>query len=159
MEKMKALTLMFLLSSLLVFAAPLMAGTASNDDATTTKGEQCKLIKSELGTSVLNGKVQVDPKGWYEFEDISGTLDPDYYDPYGPKEPYSVSVSISSVTPSGYKVTVNIQVNGVSKWSGDLGVGQSSPTITCSGGTTYVRVINNNAITVSYSGRISWYFN
>ena len=98
------------------------------------------------------------PTGYYIYQDIEGTLNPNQGDPYGPGSPYSVSVKINSVT-TGYKVTVNILVNDVSQWTGDLGPGQSSPTITCSGGTTYVRVINLNGVTVDYAGRVNWYFN
>ena len=153
MEKTKILTLMLLLTAMLVFAAPLMTVPAS--DAPMTTGI---LTESKPTTDILSEKVQVGPTGYYEYQDIGGTLNPNYYNEYGPKEPYSVSVRISSVT-TGYKVTVNIKVNGVSQWSGDLGSGESSPTITCSGGTTYVRVINNNDVQVTYSGTINWYFN
>lgn len=86
---------------------------------------------------------------------IGGTLDFNHGYSYGPYNPYAVSVTINSVSPSGLKVTVNIQVGGISKWTGDLGAGQSSPTITADGGTTYVRVMNNNQQTVTYAGTIT----
>jgi hypothetical protein len=156
MNKLKALAVMLTLSSVLLFATPLMAVTPSYEDAPKTTGV---LTISKPTIDILSGKVQVGPTGYYEYQDIGGTLNSNYYDDYGPKEPYSVSVRISSVTPSGYKVTVSIRVNGVEQWAGSLGAGDSSPTITCSGGTTYVRVINNNDVQVTYIGRISWYFN
>jgi hypothetical protein len=114
---------------------------------------------SQPTTDSLGEKIPASPTGYYQYQDIGGTLNPSYRNDYGPNEPYSVSVKINSVTPSGYKVTVSIRVNGATQWAGALGAGQSSPTITCSGGTTNVRVTNDNDVQVSYSGRISWYFN
>jgi hypothetical protein len=182
MNKLRVLARTSVLISVLILVTSLMTVTLGNTEANKTIG---KLIKSESGDSVLSDKlqevpeiwnafeevsvevlpfnrtseIQDSPEGWYEYEDIWGTLNPDEYDQYGGVQPYSVSVGIDYVGPTGYKVTVNIKVNGVSKWSGDLGAGQRSPTITCSGGTTYVRVINNNDVQVYYEGLISWYFN
>ena len=147
-----------LLSSALLALAILVISTLIVVNAVEAPMATYSLEESEPTTSSLSEMIPATPTGYYQYQDISGTLNPNNYNEYGPSSPYSVSVKINSVT-TGYKVTVNIKVNGVSQWSGDLGAGQSSPTITCSGGTTYVRVINNNDSQVSYDGRISWYFN
>ncbi|MBS7630697.1 hypothetical protein KEJ47_03845 [Candidatus Bathyarchaeota archaeon] len=178
MKKMSGLTWASVLISILMLTVPLMIVTLGNAETNKTMG---KLIKRDGGFSHKLQEVperwndyeevsvevlpfdgtfenQVSPEGWYEYEEIDGSLDPDEYDQYGGGQPYSVSVGIGYVNPSGYKVTVNIKVNGVSVWSGDLSAGQRSPTITANGRTTYVRVINNNDVQIYYEGMISWYY-
>ena len=154
MKKLYSIAITSVIILAIIFTPYLMTVTAK--DWPMTEGE---LIKSESGNSKIREIVQESLEGWYQYEEIWGTLDPDEYNQFGGGQPYSVSVGIDYVDPSGYKVTVNIKVNGVSKWSGDLGAGQRSPTITANGGTTYVRVINNNDVQVYYEGLISWYFN
>ncbi|MBS7652896.1 MAG: hypothetical protein QW638_06385 [Candidatus Bathyarchaeia archaeon] len=114
------------------------------------------LTKIDPAVDIVHEKVQVEPDVWYEYQDVGGTLPPDYYNLYGPKEPYAVSVKINTVSPPGYKVTVIIIVAGAAKWSGLLGAGESSPTITCDDQSTYVKVANDNLVTVTYTGRITW---
>jgi hypothetical protein len=92
------------------------------------------------------------------YQNISGTLQPTWYQDWGPQTPEYVSVRINSVSPSGYKLTVIIKINGAVKWAGALGAGESSPTIYCGGGSTIVRVANDNSVTVSYTGTITWIY-
>ncbi|MBS7651918.1 hypothetical protein KEJ13_02145 [Candidatus Bathyarchaeota archaeon] len=78
----------------------------------------------------------------YEYQTISGELyfgqSHHYY-----KEPYTISVRIDAVEPSGAKLRVAIYVNYVEKWFGYLGSEESSPTIVCEDQETMVDICNN----------------
>jgi hypothetical protein len=116
---------------------------------------------TEEGTDfgLVRGQLEVGPLFTYEYVSIGGTLNTNQYNQYGPYYPYAVSVKINSVSPSGRTLTVVIKVNGTPQWSGELGAGQSSPTITANGGTTYVKITNNNDVTVTYTGTITLIYN
>jgi len=114
-----------------------------------------------LGLLVLISMVivtigSVEPLVWYEYENISGELYYGQSDHYGPREPYAVKVKMKKVEPAGTKVRVAIIVNGVKKWRGYLGSGESSPTITCNDQETVIDVYNTLYGYVKYKGRITW---
>jgi len=141
---------LLLLSPLLSFAMPLKAETSE----IPTEPTLFHIVLQKPEIEVHHERVLVEPNVWHEYVDIGGTLSRNHGNEYGPYEPYAVSVKINTVSPSGYKVTVSIKVAGITKWSGALGAGESSPTITCNDHTTYVQVINLNDDTVTYSGQI-----
>jgi hypothetical protein len=145
---------LLLLSPLVVLAMPLKAET----NEIPTEPSLYQIIFVEPTVDVHHERVLVEPNVWHEYEDIGGTLSPNHGNEYGPNEPYAVSVKINTVSPSGYKVTVSIKVAGATQWSGALGAGESSPTITCNDQTTYVQVVNLNDVTVTYTGQIDWVF-
>jgi len=91
----------------------------------------------------------------YEYIKVGQELEPDHGRNYGPYNPYAIRFRVDTVSPSGYKLTVSIRVNGAVQWSGALGAGQSSPTITCSGDDAEVLVVNFNDITVDFTGTIT----
>lgn len=107
----------------------------------------------------VQGEKVVGPLFTYEYVSIGGTLNTNQYNQYGSYYPYTVSVKINTVSPSGRTLTVVIKVNGTPQWSGELGAGQSSPTITANGGTTYVKITNNNDAQVTYTGKITLIYN
>lgn len=147
--KLKLLFTLLLMPTLMTLTMPLKAETYP---------KLGQVIKVEPTINVHHERVLVEPNVWHEYQDIGGTLPPDSYNLYGPKEPYAVSVKINSVSPSGKKLTVTIFVGRDPEWAGLLGAGQSSPTITCNDQTTYVRVENQNDVTVTYTGQIDWVF-
>jgi hypothetical protein len=102
----------------------------------------------------ITGVTVVKPLITYTYIPVSGTLTRDQGWQSQNYNPYAISVSFSSVT-TGYTLTCSIVSGGLTKWSGELGTGQSSPTITVNGATTYVRILNQNSATVSYSGTIT----
>ncbi len=102
----------------------------------------------------IEGVTVVKPLITYTYIPISGSLTHDTGWQSQNYNPYAISVSFSSVT-TGYTLTCSIISGGVTKWSGELGSGQTSPTITVNGATTYVRIVNQNSATVSYSGTIT----
>ncbi len=102
----------------------------------------------------IDGTTVVKPLVTYTYIPISGTLTHDQGWQSSNYTPYAISVRMSSVT-TGYTLTCSIISGGVTRWSGELGSGQSSPTITVNGATTYVRLLNQNSATVSYSGTIT----
>ena len=91
----------------------------------------------------------------YEYINVGQELEPDHGVQYGPYDPYAISFRVNTVSPSGYKLTVTIKLDGVVQWSGALGAGQSSPTITCDGGSAKILVINLNDVTVDFTGTIT----
>jgi hypothetical protein len=91
----------------------------------------------------------------YEYIKIGQELEPDHGVQFGPYDPYAIKVKINTVTPSGYKLTVTIKLDGAVEWSGALGAGQSSPTITCDGSSAEVSVLNLNDVTVDFTGTIT----
>jgi hypothetical protein len=103
----------------------------------------------------IEGVTVVKPLVTYTYIPISGTLARDQGWQSPNYTPYAISVSISTVNPSGYTLTCSIISGGQTRWSGELGAGQSSPTITVNGATTYVRILNQNSVTVSYTGTIT----
>lgn len=100
---------------------------------------------------------EVEPLVWHDYEYFDLTLPPGYCKEFS-RYPYAVSVHISTLTPSGYKVDVTITVNGVLKWGDQLGAGESSPTITCNDNYTEVHIANPNGSqeTVHVTGYIDW---
>lgn len=98
---------------------------------------------------------EVDPLIWHDYEYFDWTL-PLGYCNESSRYPYAVSVHISTLTPSGYKVNVTITVNGVKKWGGLLGAGESSPTINCNDQYTEVHIANpnGNTVTLHFTGYI-----
>jgi len=116
---------------------------------------------TEEGTDFgpVRGQLEVGPQFTYYYVSIGGTLLTNQYHQYGAYYPYAVSVKINTVSPSGRTLTVVIKVNGTPQWSGELGAGQSSPTITANGGTTYVKITNNNDVEVTYTGKITLIYN
>ena len=101
----------------------------------------------------------VEPEFTYQTYPIVGVLSPGETNQHGPYYPYAITVRLNTVNPSGKKLTVSIWVNGVQQWSGSLGAGQQSATITCNGGTTYVKLKNNNSVDVWYTGRVYLIYN
>jgi hypothetical protein len=99
------------------------------------------------------------PEFTYQTYPIAGELAPGETNQHGPYYPYVITVRLNTVNPSGKKLTVSIWVNGVQRWSGSLGAGQQSATITCDGGTTYVRLKNNNSVDVYYTGTVYLIYN
>ena len=91
----------------------------------------------------------------YEYINVGQELEPDHGVQYGPYNPYAIRFRVNTVSPSGYKLTVTIKLNGAVQWSGALGAGQSSPTITCDGGSAKVSVLNLNDVTVDFTGTIT----
>lgn len=118
------------------------------------------LISAEIIALIISSIVAiyvlaVEPAFITSYVSISGTLRYLEGNAYGPYYPYAVSVRIDSVSPSGLKLTVTINVNGQTVWSGALGAGESSPTITANGLEVVVYVVNYNYATVSYTGTIT----
>ena len=99
------------------------------------------------------------PEFIYETLPIAGVLSPGQTNQHGPNYPYAITVRLNTVQPTGKKLTVSIWVDGVQQWSGSLGAGQQSATITCNGGTTYVRLKNNNSVDVYYTGTLYLIYN
>jgi hypothetical protein len=89
------------------------------------------------------------------YVDIGGTLGYLQYTHHGPYYSYAISVRINSVSPSGKKVTVTINKDDSTIWSGVLGAGESSPTITVEDHKTDVYVTNYNTVTMTYTGVIT----
>lgn len=106
-------------------------------------------------TEPLGIEVIVKPDVTYTYISIGDTLVQDEGNQFGPYNPYAISVKINTVSPSGYTLTVSIISGGQTKWSGELGAGQSSPTITVNGASTYVRILNQNSATITYTGKIT----
>ncbi|MEM2127768.1 MAG: hypothetical protein QXH67_06065, partial [Candidatus Bathyarchaeia archaeon] len=100
--------------------------------------------------------IEVDPLVWHDYEYFNRGLDPgECFN--STREPYAVCVHISTISPPGYKLDVTIYVNGVPKWSGQLGVGKSSPTITCNDQSTTIHIANPNGNPyLQVSGYIDW---
>jgi hypothetical protein len=112
-----------------------------------------ELVGEDMGP--VRGTLDFQPDVTYEYIDIGGTLPTNYYQQYGPYAPYAISVRITTVNPSGYTLTCSIISGGQTRWSGELGAGQSSGTFTVYGVTTYVKITNNNDETTTYSGQIT----
>jgi len=120
---------------------------------------QGPFIEEGTNFGAMKSQKEVGPLLIYEYVSIGGTLNTNQYNQYGPYYPYALSVKINSVSPSGRTLTVVIKVNGTPLWSGELGAGQSSPTITANGGTTYVKITDNNDVTVTYTGTMTSIYN
>lgn len=116
-------------------------------------GKRIKFIYKSM--EPLGMEVVVKPDVTYTYISIGDTLVRDEGNQYGPYAPYAISVKINTVSQSGYTLTVSIVSGGQTKWSGELGAGQSSPTITVNGATTYVRILNQNSVTITYTGTIT----
>lgn len=125
--------------------------------ATPEEVQDFSIKLDDLGP--IRGVRVVKPDFTYEYINDDRTLAPDTGYQYGAYYPYAVSIRINTLSPSGYTLTVTIKVNGVVKWSGELGAGQSSPTITANGGTTYVRVLNQNDVSIHYTCTITLTYN
>ncbi|MGQ9680355.1 MAG: hypothetical protein ACUVV4_06270 [Candidatus Bathyarchaeia archaeon] len=149
-----ALTSLFITTIMMTFAAEnkYIYRTATPEEVQTF------FLKIEdLGP--VRGVRVVKPDFTYEYVDDERTLAPDTGYQYGSYHPYAVSIRINTLSPSDYMLTVTIKINGVVKWSGGLGAGQSSPTITANGGTIYVRVLNQNDVSIHYACTITLIYN
>lgn len=99
---------------------------------------------------------ELEPLIWHEYEYFDENLPPHFCFNLS-RTPYAVSVHINSISPSGYKVEVTITVNGVMKWAGQLGAGESSPTITCDDQYTTIHIANPNGNpSINVKGYIHW---
>jgi len=104
----------------------------------------------------VNAKSEVEPLVWHDYEYFDRYLPPGYCLNFT-RKPYAVSVHIDTLSPSGYKVDVTIYVSSKLKWSGQLGAGESSPTITCNDQYTEVHIGNPNGNPeVHITGYIDW---
>jgi hypothetical protein len=126
------------------------------EDTVIYRSDPGKRIKfSYKSTEPLGVEVIVKPDATYTYISIGDKLVQDEGNQYVPYTPNAISVKINTVSQSGYTLTVSIISGGQTKWSGELGAGQSSPTITVNGATTYVRILNQNSVTITYTGTIT----
>jgi len=156
-ENMKKATFLSALIISLTLLSPLFL-TKGADDINHPYNWRMK----PLELTIINGgaprgvtEYTEDERVSYEYIYVGQELEPDHGVEYGPYNPYAIKFKINTVSPSGYKLTVTIKVNGAVQWSGALGAGQSSPTITCDGGNAKVLVVNFNDVTVDFTGTIT----
>lgn len=148
------------LASLFIPTISMALATENKEIYRTASPEEVRLfIPTIIDAGPMKGVRVVKPDFTYEYVDDDRTLSPDTLAQYGAYYPYAVSVRINTVSPSGYTLTVSIISGGQTKWSGELGAGQSSPTITCNGAATYVRIFNQNSVSIHYTSRITLIYN
>jgi hypothetical protein len=151
MASAAAICMLLVLATFSIYSAMVFA-----EDTVIYRSETGKRIKfTYKSTEPLGIQIIVKPDVTYTYISIGDTLVQDDGNQYGPYTPYAISVKINTVSPSGYTLTVSIISGGQTKWSGELGAGQSSPTITVNGNTTYVRIFNQNSVTITYTGTIT----
>lgn len=160
MKKIAPLSILVILSAALISATFQAKGT--DDFKYLPDNWKMKpLNPTMIDGGVPRGMIESDEseRVSYEYINVGQELDPSHGVAYGPYNPYEISFRVNTVSPSGYKLTVTIKVNGVAQWSGLLGAGQSSPTITCSGGNAEVLVVNFNDVSVAFTGTITLVIN
>ncbi|MBS7630270.1 hypothetical protein KEJ47_01630 [Candidatus Bathyarchaeota archaeon] len=126
---------------------------------TATPEEVQPFFPTIIDLGPVKGVRVVKPDFTYEYVYDNRTLDQDEGYQYGYYYPYAISVRINTLSPSGYTLTVSIISGGQTKWSGELGEGESSPTITCNGAQTYVRIVNQNSVQIHYTSTITLIYN
>lgn len=146
-----------MICTLLTAAMFLACSTAANakDTVIYLKETGRQIQFTYRSTEPLGIEVIVKPDVTYTYISIGDTLIQDEGNQFGPYTPYAINVKINTVSPSGYTLTVSIVSGGQTKWSGELGVGQSSPTITVNSASTYVRILNQNSATITYTRMIA----
>lgn len=101
------------------------------------------LLFSLALVSIHSVDAKLEPLVWHDYEYFNLTLAPGYCEEFT-SEPYAVSVHIDEISPTGYSVDVTIYAGSELKWSGQLGEGENSPTITCNDQYTEVHIANPN---------------
>jgi hypothetical protein len=117
----------------------------------TTGTHQWVTIKGTTGQITKT----ITPQSTYTYIPVSGTLKTSQMNNWDPYDPSSINVHINSVSPSGKLLNFIVTVGGDQVWSGSLGAGQTSPTLTCNSIETCIWVTNANSVLVQYSGTIN----
>jgi len=110
-----------------------------------------------VATLLIICPAQAKPEPLVEYREIniSGGLGCMRSDVYGPYNPWSIKIKMTSVF-MGFTY-VEVVSGGSLVWDGSLGTGQSSPWITTNGLTTYVNIWNVDFEYIAYWGKICMY--